>query len=49
VFGELCRCAYAVIKAKVPFDEFADYDAKVLKNPSANPPPRIVAALRPCV
>lgn len=45
---EYCGCTYREIKAKVPFEEFAEYDAKARKNPSAAPPPKMAAAVERC-
>jgi len=45
---EFCGCAFSEIKAKVPFEEFAEYDAKARKDPSAKPPPAMNAAIERC-
>jgi hypothetical protein len=45
---EYCGCTYAEIKAKVPFEEFAEYDAKAQRDPSAAPPPKMAAAVERC-
>ena len=45
---EYCDCTFAEIEANVPFDEFAEYDAKARKDPSAEPPPKIAAAVETC-
>jgi hypothetical protein len=45
---EYCGCTFAEIKAKLPFEEFAEYDAKARKDPSAEPPPKLAAAVKRC-
>ena len=45
---EYCGCTFAEIEAKVPFEEFAESDAKARKDPSAEPPPKLAAAAEHC-
>jgi hypothetical protein len=45
---DYCDCTYTEIKANVPFEEFAEYDAKAQKDPSATPPPKMTAAVERC-
>ena len=45
---DYCDCTYREIEANVPFEEFAEYDAKAQKDPSAQPPPKMTAAVERC-
>lgn len=45
---QYCGCTYKEIEAKVPFEEFTEYDAKAQKDPSAEPPPKMAAAVERC-
>jgi len=43
-----CSCSFAEFKAKIPFEEFAEYDAKTRKDLSAEPPPKMAAVAERC-
>jgi hypothetical protein len=45
----LCQCAYDKIVETVPFDEFLAFDRAVRDDPSATPPPGVIAATNECV
>ena len=45
---DYCRCAFAELKAKIPYTEFDRYDAQARRDPSAELPPKLAAVFEHC-